>query len=132
MNFKLETSDVILNSYVTDMDSKPLNVVKNLKVVQTKKLKRKYGCTVIKNNDRKRKYALRFYLVNQDNKILNITSPYEKTADAIKAMKSLINMDNTSIYILPFKTVVTGGRFIAKGTIKNVPDTDTFVLTAEI
>lgn len=133
MNFQFDSSDIIVKkTNVLDVDSKPKNVVKDLKVVQTKKVKEKYSCTVVKNKDRKRQYALRYYLVNQDNKILNLSAPCESTTDALKMMKSLINVDNQSIYILPMKIVVKGGRFVAKGTIKNPPSPGTYVLTAEI
>lgn len=132
MNFQFDANNVIVTNYSTEIDSKPQNVVKNLKVVQTKKVKEKYSCTVIKNKDRKRQYALRYYLVNQDNKILNLSLPCLTTTEAMKTMKSLINADNTSIYILPMKIVTKGGRFIAKGTIKNPPAENTYVLVAEL
>ena len=132
MKFLLNDTALIVSPTTTiEVDSRPQNVVKNIKVVQTKKVKSKYRCTITSNKDRSRKYSLHYYLINQDNRILNIANPYKKHNDAVKAMKAAINTDNTIIYILPMKIVIEGGKFTKRAEIKN-PPINAYVLTAEI
>lgn len=125
--YKSSSIDVISNDILVVKN--PANIVENLTVVQTNTAKTdKFRAIVERNTDNKRTYQLRYWLVNQDQKVLNLPNPIVKRADAIKLMKSLINLDNTTIYILPVKIPVAGGRFVAKATLKPNKVMPTFVL----
>lgn len=108
------------------------NVVKDLKLVSLRKIKNKIRKKISykKGTDRMRKYALRYYLVNQDNKILNITQPFIKHKDAIKALRENISYENKVIYILPMKIVVLGSKYTMRGEL-NEPS-PAFMIVAEI
>ena len=89
MQFQFNSTTVNVPSVDIQRVKTVENQITDIKVVTTDKFKNKKRkkISIKKGTDRTRTYALRYYLVNQDNKILNITSPYEKHKDAIKAIK---------------------------------------------
>ena len=122
--------DIANNNIVKD--KRPAVLLDDLFVVQTNSAKLKFRPEIEVNTDRKRKYALRYYLINQDAKVLNFANPIVKHADAVKLMRSLINMDNTIIYVVPMKIVIGGGKFTVKGTLKKNKKMPTFVLATTV
>lgn len=132
MKFQFNSSMIDIVSDNVEKSNGSENIVKDLRIVSLKKVKNKKRKKISyrKGTDRTRKYALRYYLVNQDNKILNITQPFEKHGDAVKALKENISFENKIIYILPMKIVVSGSKYTMRGELNEpLPE---FIVVAEI
>ena len=118
MNFQFNNTTVSVNTDTIDILTPNDSVVNDLRIVQTTKKKFKYKCVIDKAVNTKKKYKLVYYLINQNQKVLNLTNPCVKLLEAKKLMKTLVNLDNTTIYIVPMKTVVEGNKFVFRGVLE--------------
>lgn len=131
MKFNYPTTVISANVTTNNViqNNKPENIIKDIQIVQINKVNQKFSAKILKNNDRKRTYALRYYLINQEGKILNLTNPMIKHSEAVKLAKSLINMDNNVIYITPIKIVIKGGKYTQRLELQQKKVMPQFVLT---
>jgi hypothetical protein len=120
MKFNFPSSVITANVDAnTPIVKNPGNVITDVQVVQTNNVKQQRPkIKVEKNKDTKRKYTLHYLLVNQDQRVLNLTNPINKHGVALAEARRLTNLNNTVIYILPVKMVVAGGKFTAKLTME--------------
>lgn len=103
----------------TPIVKKPENVISDIQLVQTNNVKtRRPKIRTERNKDTKRKYLLRYLLVNQNQEVLNLTDPIDRHSLAISKARTLVNVNNTTIYVIPVKMVISGGKFTTKLTME--------------
>lgn len=111
MNFKLNSSSVMVNpNGEIKKVSTNQDLINDVKIVLLGgKPSKRFKRTIATN--RKRGYAKRYYIVNQNAQIINFANPFEKLKEASKFASENINEHNTVLYIVPMKIVVEGDKF---------------------
>jgi len=105
------------------------DIITDIQIAQETKTKpRKFKVHVERVLARKKKYLLHYWLINQEQQVLNLTNPIVRKNEAIKIARNLINLNNTTIYIVPIKFPVSNLKYSAKLTLENLQDFPKYVL----